>query len=148
MTEHRQGWQVRCPRFFSRPGFRGEHRFGVFPQLIGRLEELVVAPVVVVFAIIRRISSTDLRSREVDSATIVGHQILTIAENQEKPRSTIDKNRRSPVHDVPPHVVEVLPCRWSFDGECEIAATASRTIRAQHFAGFKIRTPNFHFCHD
>ncbi len=48
-----------------------QHGLGIFPDLLGRLEDLLERPTAIVFAIIGRVFAADLGAIEIDAAAVV-----------------------------------------------------------------------------
>ena len=110
VIRHRQHRQldaaIRAGTFFLR-----QNGFGVFGDLFRRFEELVVAGVVVVFAVFRRVLAANLRAGLVDAATVVRQEMVAIGVHHQVPGSVLDEERHSPVNHVPAEVLEFFPRR-------------------------------------
>ena len=107
---------------------------GVFPDLFGRFEELVVGCVVVVFTVVSCVRTANARARLVGSAAMVLHEVLTISEYHQVPASIVDKDADPTMHHIPADVIVIFPCLRRLDRKCEVAAAASRAILTQNFS--------------
>lgn len=89
---------------------------GVFPDLFRRLEQAVVGAVVVVFAVVGRVSPTDLGAVFIIAAAVIGENVFAVSVDHQEPDIFIDENGTVAMHDVPPHVIVIFPAGRRFDG--------------------------------
>lgn len=113
---------------------RGQHGLGVFEDLFGDLEELVVEERIVVFADLRTVVTADLRTVLVDTTAVVCLQVPAVGEDLQVPRPFVNEDYDAAVDHVPVDVFEVLPFGRSFDWQCEVAAAVSGAMLAENFA--------------
>ena len=81
----------------------------VFPHLLGSFEKLFVGGVVVVFAFVGRVRSTNSWSSFVGATEIVFLKMLAVGEDHHVPIAILIKDADSSMHHVPPHVIVVVP---------------------------------------
>lgn len=117
-----------------KPFLGGQDGLGVFFNLVRRFEEHVVTRIDVVLAAVGRVAATNVRSRFVDAAAVVGQQMLAVCKHLNVPVVSIHEDGRLAVHQEPADVVVVLPsCRFR-DAEGVVAAALRRAIAAKELA--------------
>ena len=107
-----------------------KHCFHVFFNLFGRLEILIVNPIVIEFAILGGVLATDWWAGVIDAAAIVRLQMFTGGVNADVPVSVFGKDAGVLVQQKPADVFEFRPRVRNVDGKCKIATALCRAILA------------------
>ncbi len=120
-------WQLdRCVGLAFRspsPSSWWKNRFGILPDLLRGLEELVIAGVVVVLAIVCLVGLADLRPVLVSSTQVVRSQVLAVVVDHQVPRLILNEQGPSTMHQIPPQVVEIIASCWCFNRQRIVSAT-------------------------
>ena len=118
-----------------------KYGFGVFPELLGCLEDLVEGPVTVVFAVVSRIVTADLRAVEINAAAVLIGQVIAAGHDQQVPLFFLDVDQGAAVSQVPADRVVLVPGDRVVDREREIAAATAGAVIAQALSGGKVVAP-------
>lgn len=102
----------------------------VFPDLFRGFKQPIVGAVIVVFAVVGGVGTTNLRAVVIIPAAIVGKNVFAVAIHHQEPDIFIDENGTVPMHDVPTHVIVIFPGRWCFDGQGKVATASRRAVTA------------------
>gem|GEM_PF-117706 len=127
--------------------FGGEDCEGVFPELFGGFEVLVIDAVIVVLAFIRGVGSTDVRSSLVDAAAIVGLNVFAVSGHHQEPVFAVNKDGKGAMEHVPADVVELLSGGGSIDLHGEVSAAAGSAVAAENFAWGQVFAGNWRCGH-
>ncbi len=103
----------------------------VLVDLLGRFKVFFVAPIVLEFALVGRVVTTNLRSGLVDPTSIVVLQVLAGGVDQQVPVVIFDEHGRPIVQQVPTHEVEVPAIDRFVDRQRKIVATFGGAVFAQ-----------------
>lgn len=117
-----------------------KQRVGVLVNLFGAFKVFFVAPVIFELAFIRRVITTNLRSRFVDAATVIVAQMFAGRVNEQVPRFVVDENAGTVMQQIPTHEIEVATIDRFIDGECKIVTALGGAVFAQVFVFRKIAT--------
>ncbi len=111
---------------------RAQHGLGIFGDLLGGLEVLVVHPIVLVLAVVRRVFAAHLWPSGVNPAAVVLLQVLALGVDQQVPGAVLRERRRGIVQQKPADVFKVLQLIRFVDRQRKISATLGRAMVAQH----------------
>ena len=117
------------------PGSWPEDGEGVFFDLFGYLEILVIHPQVFIFALFGRVIPADVRPCFVCHAAVVLAEQLALVMDEQEPGIALDEHGRPFVEQKPADKLELAPVLRRVDREREITATLARAVRTKHFAG-------------
>ncbi len=126
-------WTVR-----GSSGFGGEDGEGVFPELFGGLEVLVIDAVIVIFAFVSGVCAADIGASFVDAAAVIRLDMFAVSGDDEEPGFAVHEDGEGSVEHVPANVVELLSGGGGIDLHGEIAAAASGAVAAENFAGGQV----------
>lgn len=115
----------------------GQDRVRIFLDLFWRFKITIVGPRVVVFAFVRGVVATNLRTGFVDSATLVLAQVLADRVNQQVPGFVFGKYAGPIVQQVPANELKVLPASGRIDRQSKVSAAFCGAKGAKNLARFQ-----------
>jgi len=113
----------------------------VFFELLGRLEEQVVRPVLFVLAIDGRMIAANLRPRFIDAAAVIGQELAAFVMNLDVPLLLFDEDAGAFVQQKPAQNIKILAPRRRIELQRKIAAAFGNAMVAQRLARAQIFAP-------
>ena len=120
---------------------RTEQSVRILVNLLGCLKIFFVTPIVFEFTFCGGVVAANLRSRFVDTASMIGLKMLAGGVDQKVPVFTLNKNRCPVVQQIPADEVKISPIDRFIDCESEVMAALSCAIFAKICISRKI-TPS------
>ena len=103
-------------------------------NLLGSLKVPIISERVLELALVGCVFPADLRSRVIDPASVIVLQMLAGRVDQQIPRPTFYKNRRTIVKQIPPHKIEIAFGLGRVDRQREIPTAFGRAMFTQILA--------------